>query len=118
MDNLLDNIDQVKQKGRRTKLEANVDKARLSRKLVELDRHVPIGRMTNFPEAGVNDFRVEAMDADRLLNFFDEMSFRDLKRRVAGRLDGLSRKRKSYSNNNRKPKVELPKPEEFEDVPF
>lgn len=87
LDALLDNLHTIKQKGRREKLQANVDLARLSRKLVELERNVPLHVMS-FPTHfdGVSDFRMEAFDKERLLSFYDRMGFRDIKMRVQSRL--------------------------------
>ena len=118
LDELLQNLDNIKQKGRRTKLQNNIEQAKLSRLLVDLDKQVPIESMT-FPQGvdQVQDLRMEPFDVDRLLEFYDEMGFRDLKRRVKSRLDGVKRKRSS-KNYSRKTKVEVPKPDEYKDVPF
>ena len=118
LDNLLENVDQVKQKGRRQKLQDNLAQAKLSRKLVDLVTEVPFDTMT-FPDGitQVSRLRMEAMDSDRLLTFYDQMGFKDLKRRFESRLTGSKIKRKK-STYPRKAKVEVPKPEEFADVPF
>ena len=34
----------------------------------------------------INDFRMEPINGDRLLGFYDEMEFRDMKRRITDRL--------------------------------
>jgi DNA polymerase-1 len=92
LNNLLENLDEIKQKGRRDKLKANIDMAVLSRNLVELERNVPLDVMS-FPKHvdGVSDFRMEALDKDRLLNFYEKMGFRDLKDRAQSRLPKLGR---------------------------
>jgi DNA polymerase-1 len=84
---LLEQVDSVKQKARREKLKANIDQARLSRVLVDLVRKVPMEMMT-FPQGmdKAGDLRMEGIDGDRLLKFYDQMGFKDLKRRVEGRL--------------------------------
>jgi DNA polymerase-1 len=117
LDNLLERLDEVKQKARREKLQANIEMAKLSRQLVELERGIPLANMT-FPEdmANVSDLRMEPMNRERLLDFFETMGFRDLKRRFQNRLDQLDRKRPR--KNNKRPKATIPQPEEFEDVPF
>lgn len=117
-------MDSVKQKARREKLKANVDQAKLSRILVELERKVPMERMT-FPQGIVKagELRMEAIDGDRLMKMYDQMGFKDLKRRVEPRLkQGASESapkppasKKSYSG---RPKTEVPKPEDYADVPF
>jgi 5'-3' exonuclease len=139
LDKLLEQVDSVKQKARREKLKANADQARLSRVLVELERKVPMEMMT-FPEgmAKAAELRMEAFDSDRLLKFYDQMSFRDLKRRVEGRLkqDGPTRSPPSLeqdgptrsppsrsspparSSYTKRPKTDIPRPEDYADVPF
>jgi 5'-3' exonuclease len=124
LEKLLEQVDSVKQKARREKLKANVDQARLSRILVELERKVPMEIMT-FPEGIVKagELRMEAIDGDRLMKMYDQMGFKDLKRRVEPRLkqgaSGSAPKppasKKSYSGRI---KTEVPKPEDYADVPF
>ena len=84
---LLENVDDVKQKGRREKLIEHTDLARLSRQLVELERNVPMEDMS-FPAhfASVSDFRMEKLDQERLLKFYESMGFQDLTKRVTSRL--------------------------------
>jgi 5'-3' exonuclease len=121
---LLEGLDQVKQKGRREKLIDNKDMALLSRQLVELDRAIPADQMTTVPIAmtKVTSLRMEPMNGDRLLAFYDEMGFRDLKRRVENRLTQTDRKKparkKSTSSSWKRPKAEVPKAEDYADVPF
>jgi len=112
--NLLENTDQVKQAGRRKKLEEFKTQARLSRKLVELDRTV---RLT-FPDgvSDVTELRMQPVDSQRLLSFCDEMGFRDLKNRLQSRIEGVERQRRQKKTP--RPKATIPKPEEFADVPF
>lgn len=139
LDNLLENLDEVKQKGRREKLQANTHQAILSRRLVELDRNVPMEEMS-WPEgtSQVSDLRMELMDSDGLLSFFENMGLKDLKRRFEYRLQ----QQRGYSGQKPKasaekvpttkplpppmrrtsfrkpPKATAPKPEDFKDVPF
>jgi DNA polymerase-1 len=128
LDNLLENLDNVKQKGRREKLQKNIEQARLSRRLVELERRVPIEQIT-FPDGvdKVADLRMSPMKVDRLVEFFDEMGLRDLKRRFEDRLQqqrGIRgsppppKSRQERPKFIQRPKVEIPKPEDFKDVPF
>lgn len=126
LENLLENVDDVKQKGRREKLQNNIEQARLSRVLVELERNVPMDQMT-FPDGieTVADLRMAPMDAEGLVQFFDEMGLRDLKHRFQNRLQ-LQRgvkispppKKAARSRFQPRPKAEIPKPEDFSDVPF
>ena len=126
-------MDSVKQKGRREKLKSNLEQARLSRQLVELQRHVPMD-VISFPE-GINkvaDLRMKPMDVDSLLDFFDEMGLRDLKSRFEQRLkshrgfkwnpptsngkqgSAPAKKSKFYKRE----KAGIPNPDDFSDVPF
>lgn len=125
----------MKQKGRREKLQIHMEQARLSRVLVELERRVPKEQMT-FPEGidRVSDLRMSPMDPDGLVNFFDEMGLRDLKRRFEARLEkergfrgnnGASREDRGSKQTPPKrskfvprPKAGIPRPEDFSDVPF
>lgn len=134
LEGLLENVESVKQKGRREKLQANIEQARLSRVLVELERNVPMDLMT-FPEGidQVSELRMAPMDADCTMHFFDEMGLKDLKRRFQNRLEiqqGFTPKLKETEGINAskrkviasrwapRPKATIPKPEDFADVPF
>ena len=118
LDGLLENADRIKQKGRRIKIQENIESAKLSRVLVDLENRVPMESMT-FPDGvdQVSDLRMEAVDGDRLLKYYDDMGFRDLKFRVKNRLDGVKRK-KPASRYSKKPKIAIPEPDEYLDVPF
>ncbi len=87
LDGLLNNLDNVKQKGRQQKLRDNVSLANLSRKLVELERNISLEAMS-FPThlESVSDIRMERFDSDRLIKFYERMGFKDLKKRVRSRL--------------------------------
>lgn len=123
LEKLLEQVDSVKQKARREKLKANLDQARLSRILVELERKVPMEIMT-FPQgiSKAGELRMEGIDGDRLLKMYDQMGFKDLKRRVEPRLKQQGQaapkppaRSKGYTG---RPKTEVPKPEDYADVPF
>ena len=61
--------------------------AQLSRKLVELERNVPLDLMTIPAHFGsISEFRMESLNTDRLLAFYERMGFSDLKRRVENRI--------------------------------
>ena len=141
LDNLFDNLDSIKQKARKQKLVDFQDQARLSRRLVELERKVPLERIT-FPEGNlvgdVSDIRMEPIDPDRIMKFYDDMGFYTIKQRLKSRLDSVNSKRKPVasektgstadsSKGGRKftprkftPRkvASIPKPEDFKDVPF
>lgn len=118
LDNLLNNIDKVPQQKRREKLYANIDQARLSRDLVELNRNVPHHSMIGFPDDvfSVRTIRIEPIDPDRLFQFYDEMGFKELKRTLQEKLQGRKFKRPAAAN--RRPKGTIPKPEDYANVPF
>ena len=150
LDNLLDNLDDVKQNARRGKLQANVDQARLSRVLVELDRHVPLSAMKtsdgqpllgtkrpqpvdglpppNATDASdmpvdsfemMGDLRMQPLNPDRILAFYDQMGFKDLQRRFKNQINPPNKaKRRRPSWPPRREKAEVPKPEDYADVPF
>jgi 5'-3' exonuclease len=120
LENLLNNINDVKQRGVREKLLEDEANARLSRILVELNRTVPMEELIGLPD-GVNqkmgDLRMEVIDPDRILDFYDQMGFKELKRTFQNSLKGLKLKRKSSSHSKR-PKATIPTPEDYKDVPF
>jgi len=121
LDELLGQIDSVKQKARREKLKDNVENARLSRQLVELERELPLDKMT-FPDNlnSAAELRMAPMDGDRLLAFYEDMGLKDMKRRVEARLNQKKAVRTSNGKkyNNRRQKAEIPKPDDYKDVPF
>jgi DNA polymerase-1 len=117
LDNLLENTDKVKQKARRAKLEQFADQARLSRVLVELERNVPMHKLTLPGGFQVSELQMELMDADRIVAFYDSMGFQDIKRRFQ---NSMSEKPKQVKKPffNRRTKASIPKPEDYSDVPF
>ena len=119
LEDLLEQVDSVKQKGRREKLKDNMDKARLSRKLVDLERAIPMDKMT-FPDnlTSAAELRMEPMNGDRLLAFYEAMGLKDLKRRVQARLTQRKKSSNTKRNNKKRLKAEIPTPEDYEDVPF
>src|SRR5580693_1013940 len=73
---LLFRATEIKQPKRRETLIENADKARLSKVLVTLDRHVPL-------DVPLADIAVHDPDARRLIAFLKAMEFNSLTRRVA-----------------------------------
>lgn len=123
LDNLLNNIDQIKQTKRRETLQQHIEQARLSRKLVELDTNVPHDIMVVLPNNkmfnSVRTLRMEPINVQRLLEFYDDMGFRELKRTLEQKLQGATKmKRPSPSSARQRPKATIPLPEDFYDVPF
>ncbi len=68
-----------------------ITKALLSKKLVELEKNVPLEAMS-IPSRFklVSDFRMEKFNPDRLLSFYDRMGFQDLKKRMKSRISSAS----------------------------
>ncbi|MFZ4125079.1 MAG: 5'-3' exonuclease, partial [Rickettsiales bacterium] len=71
LENLLANLDQIKQPKRRESLQAHAEAARISRQLVELKKDVPL------PEP-INDLHAKPLDLDVLLAFLTEQNFTTL----------------------------------------
>ena len=129
LDALFENVNNIEQKGRREKIQSNIDIAKLSRQLVELERKVPLETMS-FPSQfnNVSDFRMEKLDSKRLLDFYERMGFRDIKRRLKSRLSQQDKKKQpsrfdrfesvvdSGKRTGRKEKKNVPN--QFPDVPF
>jgi DNA polymerase-1 len=87
LETLLERCDEIPQKGRREKMMANIDNARVSLELVTLKTDVPV-------EIPLEDIAVSDPDVDVLFDFLEEMTFRTLTARVRaalgeGETDGL-----------------------------
>jgi DNA polymerase-1 len=123
---LLSQTDQLPpgQKKRRENLETFADQARMSQRLVALETNIPWERLEMDPissqQQTVAAFRMEPMNADRILAFYDEMGFYTIKQRLLERLEQQeriqyqqqqqreSKPKVSVSNTNPKP-VAIPK---------
>ena len=79
LETLLQRCDEIPQKGRREKMMANIDNARLSLKLVTLKTDVPV-------EDALEDFGVSDPDVEQLFDFLELMTFRTLTARVRAAL--------------------------------
>ena len=87
LETLLQRCDEIPQKGRREKMMANIDNARLSLELVTLKTDVEV-------EVPLEDLAVSDPDVDVLFDFLEEMQFRTLTNRVRaalgeGETDGI-----------------------------
>ena len=71
LDNLLKNLEEIKQKKRKETLINNKDNAILSRKLVTLKIDVPV-------EKKIDSFQLKEINKERLYNFLKEMEFNRL----------------------------------------
>lgn len=119
LDNLYEQVDNVKQKARKAKLVEFKQQAFLSRRLVELDRNVPANMMSSQQEfLDVSDLRMEPIDPDRIIAFYSAMGFNDIKRRFLNTVNRGSPQKKKPTNNWKRPRATIPRPEEYQDVPF
>lgn len=87
LETLLQRCDEIPQKGRREKMMANIDNARLSLELVTLKTDVDV-------EVPLEDLAVSDPDVEVLFDFLEEMQFRTLTNRVRaalgeGETDGI-----------------------------
>ena len=71
LDNLLKNLEEIKQKKRKESLINNKDNAILSRKLVTLKNDVPV-------EKKIDSFQLKEVNKERLYNFLKDMEFNRL----------------------------------------
>ena len=71
LDNLLKNLEEIKQKKRKETLINNKDNAILSRKLVTLKNDVPV-------EKKIDSFQLKEVNKERLYNFLKDMEFNRL----------------------------------------
>lgn len=121
LDGIFEHVDTIKQKAKREKLIEHKGLAVLSRKLVELERCIPLERLLAVPlvMTSVSNLRMEPMDGDRLLQFYNTMGFKTLQRQVKDRLNHSEVKTKRpKSTFKQRTKAHVPKPEDYEDIPF
>jgi 5'-3' exonuclease len=124
LDNLLENLDKIPQQKRRETLQNSIEIAKLSRKLVELNCAVPQEAFTGFPQDvfAVSGLRMEPINISRLVSFYDEMGFKELKRTLLLKSKGLKTTRPkpsgTFTKNQSRVKTTIPKPEDYADVPF
>ena len=78
----LDAAPGIKQNKRRESLILGRGDAKLSRELVELVRDVPAGAIEGMDGREVQELEMEALDVGRLIGFYEEMGFRDIRDRV------------------------------------
>ena len=157
LEGLLENLHMIPQPKRRANLEAHVADARLSRHLVDLKCHIPWQKLkvtlpTNHGgtesdtvddnnlaqalsqtfEQSVNDLRMQPVNANRILAFYQELGFRQIQQTFQDLLSKLesvqddsiqentdftpTTKKSSY--HRRRPKATVPKPQDYENVPF
>ena len=143
LEELLSNLDQVHQTKRRENLELYRDQAILSQQLVRLVHDLDWNAMRidppsmsdqdfGEPPEYIADLRMEPMNPDRILRFYDEMGFVTIKNRLLERLKRQSRVQYTYDTSRsvakgnakrnssfpRSKKTEIPKPEDYDNVPF
>ncbi len=85
LESLLKSASEVKQKKRRELLMENAEVARMSRELVELVRDVPSENVRGLDGDQISELRMEELNEERLLAFFKEMGFGEMRRRVEAR---------------------------------
>ncbi|MEM7070757.1 MAG: DNA polymerase I, partial [Pseudomonadota bacterium] len=91
LENLLNNADKIPQTKRRQTIQDHSELARLSYKLVCLERHVDV-------LAGIESFKAKSPDLERIIDFLERQNFYSLVKRFAQRY--------SYQIDVRKPGLE------------
>lgn len=121
LDGIFEHVDTIKQKAKREKLIEHKGLAVLSRKLVELERCIPLDQLISVPRGitSVSNLRMDPINGDRLLQFYNTMGFKTLQRQVKDRLNHSEVKTKRpKSTFKQRAKAHVPKPEDYEDIPF
>ena len=90
LENLLNNLDEIKQNKRRQSLQEGIELAKLSKKLITLDENVPM-------DLDMDQFAVQDIEPEKLINFLQEQGFRSLQQRVAKEF-GISNPKMSQNN--------------------
>jgi DNA polymerase-1 len=80
LETLLERAGEIKQNKRRENLIEHAEKARISKRLVTLDCNTPV-------PTTLDDLRVEAIDAAKLIGFLKAMEFSSLTKRVAAEFE-------------------------------
>lgn len=75
IENLLEHLDDIPQKGLQEKLRANKELALLSKKLVTIDVNVPI-------KADIHHLKAKEKDVSTLLHLFEQLEFKSFARRL------------------------------------
>ena len=133
LDAILRNPEAVKSAKARKSLVANTENARLSRELVELVRDVPVENFrfkvgdslnttitTNEPmqvenlDGFIDLIRMEEVNQDRILKLYDSLGLFRIREIFLKAMKGA----KGPTSNPRKRKTQVPKPEDFADIPF
>lgn len=78
LENLLNHLDEIPQKGRRENLENNAELARISYKLVTLDQNTPLDKE-------LNELRVQDFDVSKAIQFLDAQNFKQLRARISNK---------------------------------
>ena len=78
LEGLLANLDDIKQPKRRETLQNNIENARISKRLVKLDDHVPV-------PVPLEDLRPEHPFSDRLISFLQDQGFKTLTARIGAK---------------------------------
>jgi DNA polymerase-1 len=78
LDGIFEHVDTIKQKAKREKLIEHKGLAVLSRKLVELERCIPLDQLISVPRGitSVSNLRMDPINGDRLLQFYNTMGFK------------------------------------------
>jgi 5'-3' exonuclease len=128
LESILENVNTIPQVSRRNKILNNKDLALLSRTLVDLERRIPPEKLISdrVSPTDISNLRAEPLDGDRLLTFYRTMGFNSLLEKIQSRLQrGSSSIRETKSSPPRKSsswkprvKANIPKPEDFENLPF
>ena len=100
LENLLKNINKIKQNKRRETLNLNQDKAIISKKLVTLKKDVPVKNQ-------ISEFELKEIDKNKLYNFLREMEFNRLMSSVISTYGEIefSKKTKVFYQEEKKNKI-------------
>ncbi len=85
--NVLENYEDIKAKGVRKKVSENIDTALLSKKLVTIDRNVPIS-------ISIEDMEAKAPNLEECKSLFTELEFFNLLKEIFGEAPTVAKKRK------------------------
>ncbi len=102
LENLLERADEIKQNKRRETIITNKDKALVSKKLVTLEKKVPVKNK-------IEEFKFKAVDKDKLYKFLQEMEFNRLLSSVISTYGEPSLLKNNKTSNSQEKQISISK---------
>lgn len=109
LENIFENLDQIKQEKRRQMLFDGKENAKLSKKLADLDYNVDT-------QTSLEDLEIKAIDPHKLISFLEEQGFRSLVTKVKNEFNLSNYKPSKESSNQELSKNKSEKKTSFKEI--